>query len=151
MSTDPKPDPGSSPSSHPPSSPAQAPASSAAGSPASPTVNVNIDQKSYLVLMHASAAAICVLGPLCFMVPLVMWLMKKEGNPTIDEHGKAALNFQISVAIYALVAFVLLFVLVGWLLVPAVYILAIFGAVKGAIEASNGKLYKYPLSFRLVT
>lgn len=118
---------------------------------AGPTISVNLDQKSYLIIMHASAAGIFVLGPLAFMVPLIMWLMKKDGNPTIDEHGKAALNFQISLAIYWAVACVLLFVLVGWVLMPLVYILAIVGAVKGAIEASNGKLYKYPLSFRLVT
>lgn len=118
--------------------------------PSGPTVNVNIDQKSYLIIMHASVAAAFVLGPLCFMVPLVMWLMKKDQSPEIDAHGKAAINFQISIAIYWLVGAVLTFVIVGIFVLIAVYILAIVGAVKGAIDASNGKLYKYPLSLRLI-
>jgi uncharacterized protein len=89
--------------------------------------------------------------------PLIVWQIKKNEFPSVDVHGKASLNFQISVTLVALaaalVAFVLSFFCVGYLLVPVVLLIGLAGlvfAVIAGIKANNGEDYKYPWSLELV-
>ncbi len=82
--------------------------------------------------------------------PLIVWLLKKNDMPEVDEHGKESLNFQISITIYMLVAIPFVFVLVG---IPIIILLAIADIVLviiAAIKASNGEKYKYPYTIRLI-
>jgi uncharacterized protein len=89
--------------------------------------------------------------------PLVVWQMKKNEFPSVDEHGRNALNFQISVSIVVLcgiaLAFALSFVCVGFLLIPVVILAHFAGLVLSAIagiKANDGKAYRYPWSLHLV-
>jgi len=83
--------------------------------------------------------------------------MKRNEFPLVDEHGKEAFNFQLSMLIYLMVgtvvAFVGMFFCLGWLLFPllvaAHYAAIIFGVVAG-IKANEGLMYRYPLNLRLV-
>jgi uncharacterized protein len=59
-------------------------------------------------------------------------------------------NFNISWAIYAAVAALSLFVLVGFLLLPLVALAWLILVVLGAINASNGNFHRYPLTIRLI-
>ena len=82
--------------------------------------------------------------------PLVIWLIKRAEYPLVDRQGKEAVNFQISVTLYALVAGVLFFLLIG---IPLLFILVIFQIVMviiAAIKVSNGVAYKYPFTIRLI-
>jgi len=81
---------------------------------------------------------------------LVIWLIKKDTMPFVNDQGKEALNFNITVAIAALVAWVLVFILIGFLLLPAVLIFWIVFVIIGAIKANEGVAYRYPLTLRLV-
>jgi hypothetical protein len=83
--------------------------------------------------------------------PLIVWLIKKSEIPSVDAHGKESLNFQISVLIYLAVSAVLVLVLVGVFLMMAIAIAAIVLVVIAAIKASNGELYRYPLTIRFIT
>ena len=89
--------------------------------------------------------------------PLVVWLVKREHYPLVDDQGKESLNFQISMLIYtallAVAFFILMFVLVGFLLLPlfgVLYLLDIVLVIVASIKASEGKLYRYPLTIRLI-
>ena len=89
--------------------------------------------------------------------PLLVWQIKKNEIPSVDVHGKAALNFQLTVTIVALIGlfavFVLSFFCIGWLLLPAVILVGFAGlifAVIAGIKANNGEEYKYPFSFDLI-
>ncbi|MDR3458394.1 MAG: DUF4870 domain-containing protein [Verrucomicrobiae bacterium] len=89
--------------------------------------------------------------------PLLVWQIKKNEFPSVEIHGKAALNFQITVTIAALVgmvfAVVLSFFCIGYLLFPLVILIALAGAVFAiiaGIKANNGEDYKYPWSLELV-
>lgn len=113
-------------------------------------VTIRLDEKTYVVLMHLGVFTLFGLGPLCFLPAMIMWLLKKDTSKAIDLHGKAALNFQISIAIYLIVSGALVILLIGYLCILAVLLLAIIGGVLGAVKASNGELYRYPLSLRLV-
>lgn len=92
--------------------------------------------------------------------PLIIWLLKRAESPSVDAHGKAVLNFQISWTIWFVLAGVsggiLGFLTCGlgwWLLAP---VLAIAGiamlifTVIGAIKASNGELYQFPLTWKIL-
>lgn len=84
--------------------------------------------------------------------PLIIWMMKKEEFPLVDDQGKEALNFQISITIYALVAGAGIFCfLIGAVLLPVVMIFDIVYTIIAAIEANKGNRYRYPLTIRMVT
>jgi uncharacterized Tic20 family protein len=85
-----------------------------------------------------------------FIAPLIIWLIKKGEDPFVDHHGKEALNFQITVAIALIVSWLLCFICVGFVLLPAVWIADLVFLIIASIKASNGEMYKYPLSIRLI-
>ena len=120
--------------------------------PASPNV------RTWTVLCHASAflgffipAAGHIIGP------LIVWLLKRGESAEIDEHGKESLNFQISMFIYTsalgVVCFILMFVLIGFLLLPlfaVLFLVDIVLVIIASLKASEGQLYRYPLTIRLI-
>jgi uncharacterized protein len=82
--------------------------------------------------------------------PLILWLIKRGESSYLDAVGKEVLNFNISWTIYAAVAFLSIFVLIGVLLLPAIGITWLILAIIGAIKASDGKMHRYPLTIRLI-
>ena len=90
--------------------------------------------------------------------PLVVWLLRKNHMPAVDKHGKAALNFNISIAVYGLVAAAislpLIFILIGIpLLMAAVaglFIWWLVATVMAAVKAGNGEFWEYPFSIRFL-
>lgn len=86
-----------------------------------------------------------------------MWLVKRHESPGIDAHGKESLNFQISWAIYGAIlgalAAALWIVLIGFLFLAVLFIefvAMIILTIIGAVKASNGQLYRYPLTIRFL-
>jgi uncharacterized Tic20 family protein len=84
------------------------------------------------------------------LAPLFLWLWKKEGNPEVDAHGKEAINFQISVTIYAIIAGLTILIIIGFALLPLVLISALVLTIIAALEASKGRFYRYPLTIRFL-
>ena len=87
-----------------------------------------------------------------FLGPLIIWLIKKDEKPFVDDQGKEALNFQLTVLI-AYVASMLLacitFGLGGLLFIPLIVVVIIF-AIMGAIAANKGEAYRYPVNIRMI-
>jgi uncharacterized Tic20 family protein len=81
---------------------------------------------------------------------LIIWQIKKNDFPFVDEQGKEALNFQISILIYAIVAGLLIFACVGAFLLPAVMIFDIVFLIIAAIKTNDGFHYRYPLCIRFI-
>ncbi len=85
------------------------------------------------------------------IAPLIIWQIKKDDHPFIDENGKEALNFQISIGIYALVSILLIPVFcIGAFLLTAVGIFNLVFMLIAAIKANNGFHYRYPLCIRFI-
>ncbi len=89
--------------------------------------------------------------------PLIIWQMKRIEYPSVDEHGKESLNFQLSVLIYlvggAVLAFIGMLICIGWLLFPVLIALhfgALILAVIAGIKANDGVSYRYPFNLRLI-
>jgi len=109
------------------------------------------ETNTWAMFTHLSALSGYVGVPFGHIVgPLILWLIKKDQNPVLDAHGKEALNFQISSVIYGIVAFLSIFVLIGFVLLPAVVIANLVLTIVGAIKANNGELYRYPCTIRFL-
>jgi uncharacterized Tic20 family protein len=101
---------------------------------------------------HLSALAGFVIPGLGHVFgPLIVWLIKRGDSPEIDAHGKEALNFQISMLIYNVVAGVLCLVLIGFVLLAVLHILNVVFVIIAALKASEGQMYRYPLTLRLIS
>src|SRR5436853_5866221 len=89
-------------------------------------VNVNAiaNVRSWCAFIHASALLGVVLHfPGHLLPPLILWLIKRDEAPELDAHGKEAVNFQISMLLYNLVAAVFCLVLVGFVFLAILRVL----------------------------
>lgn len=113
--------------------------------PSSPT-----NDNSLAVVMHLLGFAGFVFPFGNIIAPLILWLVKRAESPLLDRTGKEVLNFQISCTIYAAVAGLLCFVLIGFLILPVVFILWVVFMVVAAVKTGNGGEYRYPLTIRIL-
>ncbi|NLB14072.1 MAG: DUF4870 domain-containing protein [Gammaproteobacteria bacterium] len=113
---------------------------------------VPADARQWGLFAHLSALAGVLIPIPCANIlgPLIIWQIKKNEMPFVDDQGKEALNFQITVAIAVLVCIVLMFVLIGMLLLPVVGIAALVFTIIGGIKANEGQYYRYPFALRLI-
>lgn len=108
------------------------------------------DETMWAVFCHLSGLAGFIIPFGNIIGPLVIWLIKKDEFPLVHDQGKEALNFQISMTIYILVSVILIFVAIGILLLIALGLFSIIAMVIAAIQASEGKKFRYPLSIRFI-
>ena len=71
--------------------------------------------------------------------------------PFVNDQGKEALNFQITMTLVFIVAALLLLILVGFVLLPAVWLFDIIVTVIAAVKANEGVPYRYPLTLRFIS
>ncbi|HUG10723.1 MAG TPA: DUF4870 domain-containing protein [Opitutaceae bacterium] len=115
-----------------------------------PTQGPSKDEKTFAMFCHLSALAGFIIPFGNVIGPLILWQMKKAESAFIDDQGKEALNFQITIIIAALICLALIFVLIGAFLLPLVGIVSLIFTVIGAIKANEGVTYRYPFAIRLV-
>jgi uncharacterized Tic20 family protein len=82
--------------------------------------------------------------------PLIIWLIKRDEMSFVSDQGREALNFNISMTIYMMVAGVLIFVLIGIPLMIVLGIAWLVLTILAAVKANEGVAYRYPLTLRLV-
>jgi len=113
----------------------------------------NTSQTSEVSQNAKNMALLCHLLGLftSFITPLIIWLLKKDEDSFVDDQGKEALNFQITVLLAGIISAVLVPVFcLGALLATVVSILDIVFAIMGTVKASKGEAYRYPICIRLV-
>ena len=118
--------------------------------PPPPMGALSAEAKQWAMFAHLSALLGFLIPFGSIVAPLVIWQIKKNEFPFVDDQGKEALNFQITVLIAVIVCFVLTFVLIGLLLLPIVGIAALVLTIMGGIKANEGVTYRYPFTLRLI-
>lgn len=113
------------------------------------------EERQWALFAHLSALLGAVVtghlwGLGCFLGPLIIWLVKKDSMPFVNDQAKEALNFNITVAIAAFVCGVLMIVLIGLLLLPALAVIWLVCVIIAAIKANEGERYRYPFALRLI-
>ena len=112
---------------------------------------INKDARQWAMFCHLAGLAGLILPAIGSVVgPLIIWQIKKEEHPFVDEQGKEAVNFQISMLIYGIVAGLLILACVGTVLLPAVVIFDLVFLLIAAVKANNGEHYRYPLTIRFI-
>lgn len=124
------------------------PGSQPGGSPS----ELSSTTRNWAMAAHLSAlvGALFGVGFLVFVGPLVVWLVKREEHPFIAGHAREALNFNISVLIYAVVCLLLALVLIGIPLLVALFVFWLVVTIMASVRAANGQDYRYPLTIRFV-
>ena len=116
--------------------------------------SISKEERTWAMIAHLSAFAMYLTGIGHILGPLIVWLAKREGKPFIDDQAKEALNFQISVTIYAIAGVVLCLTVILMIIgIPFLILLGVFQIVCmiiAAIKASDGVAYRYPLTLRLI-
>ncbi len=109
------------------------------------------------MLCHLSALAGLIIPFGNIIGPLVVWLVKKDEMPIVNEYGKESLNFQISMSIYmigaGIVATLLTFIAIGVLLFPLIGLVGLADLVLviiASMQANKGIAYSYPVTIRFI-
>lgn len=125
--------------------------------------------RTWSIFCHLSALSVYIGVPLGnILVPLIIWLIKKDELPQVDEHGKQSLNFQISLTIYAILAAIFFaalimaaFIIGGEyaprvivIFIPLLFIFFVLAhlalTIIGSIKAGEGIVYRYPMAIRFL-
>ena len=129
--------------------------------PPAPTNGASAEERQWAMFAHLSA----LLGGLLtsvvggwgtFVGPLVIWLIKKDTMPFVNDQGKEALNFNITIAIIALVMALLTLVTLGIGALISLPVMIIVGiawlvlTIIATIRANEGVAYRYPFALRLI-
>jgi len=114
------------------------------------------NERTYALFNHLigllSLADLSILG---LIGSVVMWRIKAKESPFLDDHGREAVNFQISLLLYAFVGSVLIGIITLGFGIPLVLLfllgLRLYGCIRGAIAANRGEFYRYPMCIRFLS
>ena len=112
-------------------------------------------ERTYATLTHlVGLVSILDLGFLLSPIAtLIMWQVKKNESPWLDDHLKEAMNFQISLLIWnviAIVAAIVTFGLAAIFFFPFLIILRLVGCIRAAVYANTARYHRYPASWRII-
>lgn len=126
------------------------------------TFGISSEERQWAMFAHLSALVGGILtsgwaGSLgCFIGPLIIWMVKKDTMPFVDDQGKEALNFNITVGLIFLALLLLSIVTLGigliiaipgWIIVGIAWLVL---TIIAGIKANEGVAYRYPLTLRLI-
>jgi hypothetical protein len=110
------------------------------------------DERTYALFNHLTLVLFNAGIPLA--AAIIMWIIKRKQSPFLDDHGREAVNFQISLLIYAIAIIPVVGLLtcaIGFILYVPLYVLGVYGCVMACIAANRGEYYRYPATIRLLS
>lgn len=116
------------------------------------SAEVDKDAKLWGMLVHLSGLLGFTGIPFANIIaPIIVWQIKKETSPFVDEHGKEAVNFQINMIIYVIIGVITAFFCIGFVLLAVLGIVMIIMPIIAGLKANNGEPYRYPFIFRVIS
>ena len=105
--------------------------------------------RNYAVWMHLSPLlAFLVVGPFAGVLPLILWLARRDQSPFADDHGREVVNVSITGAflfVIGLITGIGMLVWVVWL------VMTLVNLIRGATAAGSGEYFRYPMVIRFLT
>lgn len=119
------------------------------------------DDRSFAMFTHLSLLAHMVVPFVAVIIPILMWHNKKDSSPYVADHGREAVNFQLSLMLYSIIlptiaipVGLLLFLVGVAITVPLAaifpYVLGLIGMIHAAMAANRGEMYRYPMTIRFL-
>lgn len=130
--------------------PAPPPGPQGGSAPADSTGTIAEKDRQLAVLMHLSALLGYFIPLANLLIPLVVWAVKKDESADIDAVGREVINFNLSMLIYAVIGFILTFVLIGVLVLIGLWIFGMVVTIIAALRANDGWRYRYPATIRFL-
>jgi uncharacterized protein len=106
------------------------------------------DVRNWAMICHLAGLAGLLVPFGNVLGPLIVWAIKKDDHPFIDDQGKEALNFQLTMTILLITSALLVVILVGFLLLAVLCIFTLIMIIVAAIKANDGIKFRYPLTIR---
>ena len=110
----------------------------------------NHEERQWAMLCHISALLMYATAIGGFVAPLIIWLMKRDTMPFVDDQGRETVNFQITIMLALMVAFPFCLIVIGIPIVVGLLLLHFVTTIIGAIKSSEGVLYRYPFCWRVI-
>ena len=109
-----------------------------------------MELKQFTIFMHLSQFAGVFVPMAGFVLPIIMWVMNRDQSRTIDRHGKSIVKLMLSFIIYFIGSAILSMVLIGIPMIMALLIANFIFVILGAVRASEGQLFTYPMSINFI-
>ena len=109
---------------------------------------IDSETKNWAMVLHLSLLSGLIVPLAGLIVPIVIYILKKDALPGIVPHGHVVLNWMVSALIYAVISMILIVIGIGILLLAALAILSIVFPIIGGVKASDGEVWSYPLSIK---
>jgi uncharacterized Tic20 family protein len=117
----------------------------------SPESDMGSDDKetnNWAMILHLSMLSGLVVPLAGLVVPIVIYVLKKDSMPGLKPHGYVVFNWMISAIIYAIISMILMIVGIGFLLLAALGLVSLIFPIIGGVKASEGEVWPYPLSIK---
>ena len=106
------------------------------------------DARNWAMICHLSGLSGFIIPLGNVLGPLIVWAIKKDEHPFVDDQGKEALNFQLTMTLGLVISAIMIIVLIGLLLIYAICLYALIMIIIASIKANDGIYYRYPLTIR---
>lgn len=108
------------------------------------------EERTWGMLCHLIVLTGVIIPLASVIAPLVIWLIKKDEMPFVDDQGKESLNFQITMFIGFVISFFLMFIFIGFILLPLLAIFDLVMVIMASMKANEGVRYRYPYTIRFI-
>ena len=105
-------------------------------------------ERNFALLMHLSPFTYILAGPVALCVPLILWVVRKDDSVFNDDHGREVVNFGLSFFLFNVM---LAITIIGAVLLPALWVVAVVNLIRGAAAASRGEYFRYPVTIRFLS
>ncbi|MBN1115005.1 MAG: DUF4870 domain-containing protein [Oligoflexia bacterium] len=112
--------------------------------------NLSKEEKNWTAIMHLSLLSGFIIPFAGLIIPIIIWISKRDSSNFLNTQGKEVLNLLITLAIAGIAASLLSFIFIGFILMIPVLFYAFIMPIIAAIKCSEGIYYKYPYILRLV-
>ena len=135
-------------SQQPPPPPSQPPPPPPGGGPVGPPLPPD-QERLWAMLAHllSFVAAYLFLG---FVAPLIVLLVFGPRSAFVRAHAVESLNFNLTWLLYGIIAVILAFVLIGFLILAILGVAYVVLVIIASVKANNGEMYRYPATIRFV-
>lgn len=111
---------------------------------------MDAESRKWAMFTHFAALIAFIIPVIGIMVPVLVWQLKKDQFPAVDNHGKATLNFVLTAYLAWIVGVALSLVVIGIPILFGVYICGIIFPIIAGVKANNGLEWHYPVSFKFI-
>lgn len=112
--------------------------------------DVSKEEKNLAVIMHLGVLAGIFIPFIGLLIPVVIWGLKRNESPFLDDQGKEVMNLILNVLILGVLISILCIIVIGFIFLVPLILFVIIAPIIAAVRCSNGLYYKYPFIFRFI-